>query len=280
MSSNPITIQPLTPVIGAEVRGVDLSQPLDDAGYRRVHDALLQHQVIFFRDQALDLEQLEAFGRRFGELHLHPTQPGVEGHPALIKVHVDATSEVYAGKMWHSDVSSDAEPPMGSILHLHEVPPSGGDTLFSSMYAAFDGLSTPMQAWLSGLEALHETRQNLIRAYGAKAKDLREDVYPEAVHPVVCTHPETGRKSLFVNESFTTHIAGLVCAESHAVLQFLYRHIASPKFQCRFAWRKNSIAFWDNRCVQHLAIWDYYPHTRSGHRVTLAGSSPSNAAAS
>ena len=239
MSSKPITIQPLTPVIGAEVQGIDLSQPLDDEGYQRVHDALLLHQVIFLRDQTLDLGQLEAFGRRFGELHLHPMQSSVEGHPGLIKVHVDATSEVYAGKMWHSDVSSDPEPPMGSILHLHEVPPTGGDTLFSSMYAAFDGLSTPMKEWLSGLEALHETRQNMIRAYGAKAEELREDVYPEAVHPVVCTH--------------------------------LYRHIASPKFQCRFAWRKNSIAFWDNRCVQYLAIWDYYPHTRSGHRVTLVG---------
>ena len=280
MSSKTITIHPLTPVIGAEIRSIDLSQPLDDEGYQRVHDTLLAHQVIFFRDQTLDLGQLEAFGRRFGKLHLHPTQSSVEGHPGLIKVHVDATSEVYAGKMWHSDVSSDPEPPMGSILHLHEVPATGGDTLFSSMYAAFDGLSTPMKEWLSGLEALHETRQNLIRAYGEKAEDLREDVYPEAVHPVVCTHPETGRKSLFVNESFTTRIVGLESAESDAVLQFLYRHIASPKFQCRFSWRKNSIAFWDNRCVQHLAIWDYYPHTRSGHRVTLAGSSPSNAAAS
>ena len=274
MPANPITIEPLTPVVGAEVYGVNLSRPLDEDVYRRVREALLLHQVIFFRDQHLDLAQLEALGRRFGELHVHPTQAGITDHPELLRVHVDAQSSFYAGRKWHSDVSSEPEPPLGSILHLHEVPPTGGDTLFSSMYAAFDALSVPMKQWLCGLSALHETRQNLIGSYGASAEDLREDVYPKAVHPVVCAHPETGGKVLFVNESFTTRIVGLEPAESQTVLEFLYRHIASPRFQCRFRWRPHSVAFWDNRCVQHLALWDYYPHTRSGHRATIAGTRP------
>lgn len=269
-----MSIHPLTPCIGAEIRGIDLSRPLDEATYQQVYQALLLHQVLFFREQPLNVMQLESLGRRFGNLHIHPTQKGVKGHPAVIRVHVDAASQVYAGKMWHSDVSSDPEPPLGSILHLHTIPQTGGDTLFSNMYAAFEALSDTMKKWLAGLEALHETRQNLIGSYGQKAENLREGHFPEAVHPVVCTHPDTGRKALFVNESFTTRLVGLEPDESRTVLRFLYGHLASPLFQCRFSWQKNSVAFWDNRCVQHLALWDYYPETRSGHRVTIAGTRP------
>jgi taurine dioxygenase len=163
---------------------------------------------------------------------------------------------------------------MGSILHLHEVPESGGDTLFASMYAAYEALSAPMRTFVETLDAVHESIHNLGGYFGAKQEDLRDGCFPEATHPVVCRHPETGRKLLFVNEAFTTRIAELEPAESKAVLDFLYRHIGSPKFQCRFRWRKHSIAFWDNRSAQHLALWDYYPKVRSGHRFTIAGSRP------
>ena len=164
---------------------------------------------------------------------------------------------------------------MGSILHLHEVPPNGGDTLFASMYATYDALSDPMKSWLSGLGALHESRHNLGGYFGANEEDTRDGMFPDAIHPVVCTHPESGKKLLFVNPAFTTEIVGLEPEESRAILAFLYGHIASPRFQCRFRWRKNSVAFWDNRCAQHMAIRDYQPHTRSGHRATIAGVRPS-----
>jgi taurine dioxygenase len=274
MTSNSIRVEPLTPTIGAEVWGVDLSRTLDARSFEALRQALLSHLVLFFRDQGLDLDQLEALGHRFGELHIHPTETAVEGHPELIRVHVDANSTVYAGRMWHSDVSCEPAPPMGSILHLHETPATGGDTLFANMYAAYEALSDPMKAWLAGLEALHESKYNLRVCFGATEEELRDGHYPEAVHPVVCSHPETGRKVLFVNESFTSRIVGLAPEESRALLAFLFRHIASPRFQCRFRWRENSVAFWDNRCAQHMAMWDYYPHTRSGHRATLAGTRP------
>ena len=274
MSNVPISVEPLTPVIGAEVHGVDLSQPLDDTTFGAVHQALLAHQVIFFRDQDLDLEQLELLGNRFGPPHIHPTIKCIEGHPGVTRIHVDVDSKIYDGRKWHSDVTCDPEPPMASILHLHEVPATGGDTLFSCMYAAYQTLSEPMKTWLSGLEAMHESEHNLGAYFGAKAQGSRDGFFPEAAHPVVRTHPDTGKKALFVNSGFTTRIVGLTPGESRAVLEFLYQHIAAPKFQCRFSWRKNSIAFWDNRCAQHMALWDYYPHTRSGHRVTIAGDRP------
>jgi taurine dioxygenase len=275
MTPNSICVEPITPTIGAEVSGVDLSRPLDEHSFEAVHKALLTHQVIFFRDQEMGLDQLEALGHRFGRLHIHPTERCVEGHPGLIKLHVDANSKVYAGRMWHSDVSSEPAPPMGSILHLHEIPATGGDTLFANMCAAYEALSDPMKAWLSGLEALHESKYNLRVCFGVPEEDLLEGDFPEAVHPVICRHPETGKKLLFVNESFTSRIIGLAPEESRALLSLLYEHIVSPRFQCRFRWRRNSVAIWDNRCTQHLAIWDYYPHTRSGHRATLAGTPPS-----
>lgn len=274
MRNHPISVEPLTPVIGAEVHGVDLSQPLDDPTFDAVHQALLSHQVIFFRDQDLDLDQLERLGNRFGPPHIHPTIKCIEGHPGVTRIHVDADSKIYDGRKWHSDVTCDPEPPMGSILHLNEVPASGGDTLFSCMYAAYQALSEPMKTWLSGLRAMHESEHNLGAYFGAKAQGSRDGMFPGAAHPIVRTHPETGKKALFVNSAFTTRIVGLTPEESRALLELLYQHIAAPKFQCRFAWRKNSIAFWDNRCAQHMALWDYYPHTRSGHRVTIAGDRP------
>ena len=209
MSNVPISVEPLTPVIGAEVHGVDLSQPLDDTTFGAVHQALLAHQVIFFRDQDLDLEQLELLGNRFGPPHIHPTIKCIEGHPGVTRIHVDVDSKIYDGRKWHSDVTCDPEPPMASILHLHEVPATGGDTLFSCMYAAYQTLSEPMKTWLSGLEAMHESEHNLGAYFGAKAQGSRDGFFPEAAHPVVRTHPDTGKKALFVNSGFTTRIVGL-----------------------------------------------------------------------
>ena len=273
MTYRRISVEPLTPVIGAEISDVDLREPLADETCAEIRRALLEHGVVFFRDQPVDHEQHLAFGKRFGALHVHPASPCVDDRPELMLVHTDANSTRQNGDRWHSDVSCDEEPPMGSVLHLHTVPDCGGDTLFSGMYAAWEALSEPMKALLAPLEASHESAHLYDHLYGEKTVRRRNE-WPSAVHPVVRTHPETGRKALFVNAIFTRRILGVTGQESRALLDFLFAHVADPRFQCRFRWRRNSIAFWDNRCVQHHAIWDYYPQTRSGTRVTVAGDRP------
>ena len=269
-----IEVKALTPAIGAEVLGVDLGS-LDDDAFRIVRDALMRHQVIFFRDQDISVEEHKALGMRFGELVVHPNDPGLEGHPEVMIIHADETSERVAGEQWHSDVSCAEEPPMGSILRLFTVPERGGDTCFASMYAAYEALSDRMKAFLEGLTAIHDGAPYYRGVNEILGRDDGGRRYPRAEHPVVRTHPVTGRRSLFVNSMFTTRIVGLPKAESEGVLAFLFRHVASEEFQCRFTWRPNSVAFWDNRCTQHLAIWDYYPETRSGYRVTIKGERPS-----
>ncbi|MCH9674115.1 MAG: TauD/TfdA family dioxygenase [Gammaproteobacteria bacterium] len=273
MRNDQVQVRPLTGVIGAEIEGIDLRKPLDDEAYERIHGALLEHLVVFFRDQDLSPEQHLALGERFGELHLHPAAPCIDGRPELMKIHADATSSFVEGTSWHTDVSSDEEPPMGSILHLTTVPKLGGDTLFASMYAAYDALSDTMKEALDPLYALHTSDVHLGR-YESVGGGLRRDKWPESEHPVIRTHPETGRKLIYVNKPFTKQIVGMKPAESDAILNFLYAHNANPQFQCRFRWEKNSIAFWDNRCTQHHATWDYYPETRSGIRVTIKGDRP------
>ena len=263
---------PVSPVIGAEISGVDLRAPLDDDTLAEIEAAWSAHLVLFFRDQDLTLDQHKAVGRRFGELHIHPAAPKDAEHPEILVVHGDDTVEFVAGSLWHSDVSCDADPPMGSMLRIEQVPSSGGDTLFASMYAAFEALSGRMQDILVGLTGVHEGEQYYRGRYGKGT--LRDSDYPSAEHPVIRTHPVTGRHALYVNEGFTTRIKELSPAESEALLGFLFRHCAKPEFHCRFQWRKNSIAFWDNRCAQHLAIWDYYPETRHGYRVTIKGDRP------
>lgn len=274
MSEAAPRVEPLNPVIGAVVAGVDLSEPLPDATVKEIHAAWLRHQVLFFRDQELSLEQHKAFGRLWGELHVHPAAPAPEGHPEILVVHADERSRTVAGYGWHSDVSCDAEPPSASILRLEQVPPDGGgDTCFSSMYAAYEGLSDRWQRFLADLTAIHGSEHVYRGRYGITGS-LRDGEYPQAEHPVVRTHPETGRKALYVNSGFTTRIRGMKPAESRATLEFLFEHVKSPEFQCRFRWKPNSVAFWDNRCVQHLAIWDYFPHVRHGYRVTIKGDRP------
>ena len=267
-----IQVDKLTPHAGAEIRGVDLSQPLDEPTFKEIHAALIDNGVIFFRDQHLTPEQQKAFGRLFGELHMHPAAPReLADHPEILVIHADEKSKHVAGENWHSDVSCDLEPPMGSILYMHELPPVGGDTLFASMYAAYEALSEPMKRFLEPLTAMHEGEHVYRGRYGV---DDTGKTFPKAEHPVVRTHPVSGRKALYVNSGFTTRIVQLERPESDALLQFLYRHVETPEFHCRFRWQVNSIAFWDNRCMQHHAMWDYYPQRRHGHRVTIRGDKP------
>ncbi|MEE2638851.1 MAG: TauD/TfdA family dioxygenase [Acidobacteriota bacterium] len=267
-----INVTPVSPVIGAEVSGVDLGRPLEPEAFDILHSALMTYLVLFFRDQELTFAQHKAFGRRFGELHIHPAAPKDPEHPEILVVRTDATASFATGDSWHSDVSCDVEPPMGSILRVEQVPSCGGDTLFASMYAAYDALSDQMQRFLGQLTAVHEGRHYYIGRYGAE--DLRDETYPRAEHPAVRTHPVTGRSALYVNQGFTTRFKELTTSESDALLAFLVRHCASPEFQCRFRWRPNSVAFWDNRCTQHHAVWDYHPETRHGYRVTIKGDRP------
>lgn len=268
-----LEISRLSPHIGAEIRGVDLSADLDDGTVAEIRQALLDHQVLFFRDQDLSYDRHKALGRRFGELHVHPAAPSPEGHPELLVIHADEKSKRVAGQGWHSDVSCDAEPPMASILYLEEVPDPGGDTLFCSMYAVYDALSQRMQRYLEGLTAIHSGRHVYRGRYYEDAQGARHE-HPENEHPVIRTHPETGRQALFVNEGFTTRIRGVDPIESRGVLATLYEMIRHPEFQCRFKWAPGSVAFWDNRCVQHLAVFDYWPQVRHGVRVTIAGDRP------
>ena len=274
MSETSITVRPVTPRIGAEIGSLDLRRPLSNRHVEELHRALLTHQVLFFRDQELDVESHKALGRHFGELHIHPNTPGPEGHPEILPVHADANSKLVAGERWHSDVSCDPEPPLGSILYLHTVPPSGGDTLFASMYAAYEALSPRIKAYLDGLTALHSGDRWYRSTNAQLGIDDRDRVFPQANHPVVRTHLQTGRKALFVNRGFTYRINEVPEEESAAILSYLYEHAERPEFQVRFQWKPHSVAFWDNRAVQHLAIGDYFPHTRSGRRVTIKGDRP------
>ncbi|MDE0511891.1 MAG: TauD/TfdA family dioxygenase [Gammaproteobacteria bacterium] len=260
-------LQRLTPTIGALVSGIDLCAPLSDKAFAELHAAWMEHLVLFFREQALTPDQHIALGQRFGELEVHPDAPCAHGIPELMVIHTDKDSRRNNGENWHSDVSSREEPPMASILHLTHVPEEGGDTLFANMYAAYDALSEPMQGLLDQLTAHHDHHQSL------GSWRLQYDV-PSADHPVVRVHPVTGKKALFVNAVFTEKIRGMSWPESDALLQFLFEHIKHPEFHCRFSWQANSVALWDNRCAQHLAVWDYYPNSRSGHRVTVKGDRP------
>lgn len=269
----PFELTKLTPLCGAELRGIDLAQPLEERDVKALEGALAEHCVLFFRDQAITPEQQKTLGRRFGELHLHPAWPRlVPGHPEIMEIYADEKSKRVAGEDWHSDVSCDPEPPLGTILYMLEVPPVGGDTLFANMYAAWESLSAPMRRMLEGMTALHDGEYVYRGRYEGAVEEGK--VYPRSEHPVVRTHPVSGRKALFVNRTFTTRIVQLAGHESDAVLAMLFEHLEQPEFQCRFRWQQGSVAFWDNRCAQHHAMWDYYPQRRRGLRVTIKGDAP------
>ena len=274
MTYQTIDVRKVTPVIGAEIHGVDLSKPLGNQQFQEIHDALMDRCVIFFRDQTLTVDQHKDFGGRFGKLHVHPNAPQeIKEHPEILVIKANENSKRVAGEDWHSDVSCDVEPPMGSILHMHTVPPDGGgDTMFSNMYAAYEALSPPLQRMLEQMTAIHDSSK--AHHYRVNATDRSDKEFPRAEHPVIRTHPVTGRKALFVNRGFTTRITQLNARESDAILDMLYRHCETPKFSCRFSWKPGSIAFWDNRCAQHQALFDYFPNRRYGFRVTVSGDKP------
>ena len=268
-----IAVNKFTPVIGAEIGGVDLGKELSGAVIEEIRRAFLENLVIFFRGQDLTPDQHVAFGKLFGDLHAHPAAPSEAGHPELMVIAADENSSRANGETWHTDVSCEPEPPLGSILYIKQTPPCGGDTLFANMYAAYDALSPQMKTYLDGMTAIHDGEhvyRGLYTDLGVKDKPQ----YPRAHHPVVRTHPETKRKCLYVNAGFTTAIDGVPPDESDAILRFLIRHAAHPAFQCRFRWAPGSLAFWDNRCAQHHAVWDYWPHRRYGNRVTIKGDRP------
>jgi taurine dioxygenase len=271
-----IEILPLTPVIGAEVRGVDLARPLVPGTVRALEQALLDHMVIFFRDQDITPEQQIAFARHFGEISIPPFAPKYGTRPELIVLDQQSPKGEGADE-WHSDNTFMSEPPMGSILRAVELPALGGDTCFANMCAAYEALSPPIQRLIADLRAVHDITKPLQKgiAAGHTAVDLAQTQkqWPPVEHPVVRTHPKTGRRALFVNGNSTTRIVGLSERENDALLPLLIDHVRSPEFQCRFRWRRHSIAFWDNRSAQHFAVPDY-TERRVMHRVTVGGDKP------
>ena len=263
-------VQRIAGALGAEILDVDLSK---DIPAKQIRDVFIEHQVIFFRDQTLDPAQFMAFARAMGKPVEYPFVKGIPGFPEVIEVKKLEHEKHAFGGIWHSDTAYLDEPPMGSMLLAREIPPFGGDTLFASQYLAYDALSSEMKKVLSGLKAVNSSSK-------ADVTRTREDMVKEharsydAEHPVVRTHPETGRKALYVNFGHTVRFAGMTDEESAPLLEFLFRHQIKPEFTCRFSWRVGSLAFWDNRCAQHNPVNDYHGHRRVMHRITLAGDRP------
>jgi taurine dioxygenase len=272
-----ITVSPIAGALGAEIGGADLSSDLDDDVVAEIRRAWLEHLVVFFRDQPLDDDQFLVAAKRLGTPVRYPFVPGLAGHPEIIAVTKLAHEIVNFGGIWHSDTAYLDEPPMGTMLLAHEVPPAGGDTLFANMYAAYETLSPAMQAMLEPLRAVNssaladvsKTREDRIRDGGGDAVQLYE-----ATHPVVRTHPETGRKALYVNIAHTARFDGMTEDESRPLLQFLFQHQVRPELTCRFRWQVGSLALWDNRCAQHNPVNDYHGWKRVMHRITLQGDRP------
>ena len=265
-----LEVETLTPHIGAKVRGVDLSQPLTNEQARDVHQAWIDWKILVFPNQHLNRDQHKAFARRWGKLHVHPMQPTYGGDEEVLVVKTTRDSAYTSGDGWHTDVTCDPVPPLGSMLYVTETPASGGgDTLFADMYLAYQMLSDPMKEFLDPLVAEHDGAGPYVGSYKSTPP---EGGYPKSQHPVIVTHPDSGKKLLYVNRGFTSHIVGLGRSESNAVLEMLYRLIDStPRLYCRVDWEPNTLAFWDNRCTQHHAVWDYWPNSRYGERVSIVG---------
>jgi taurine dioxygenase len=270
MEYRTIQVKKINPRIGAEIWGIDLSKPLLPLQLREIEDAWMQHLVIVFRGQQLTVENHMAFARHFGDLHIHPAALQAERHPEILVVQADENSTRIAGEEWHSDVSCEAEPPLGSLLYITTVPPDGGgDTLFADMYGAYDTLPQRIKDLIGGLTAIHDS-QHVFN--GELYRENRQ--HPRAEHPMVRTHPVTKRPLLYVNRYFTTRIVGMSRSQSDAILEMLFRHIETPEFSMRLRWTPHTLACWDNRCTQHRALFDYHPHRRYGERVTVKGDAP------
>jgi taurine dioxygenase len=274
MAEQRISVRRVAGALGAELEGLDLTQPLDDPTVKQIHDAWMEHQVLFLRAQRITRDQQKDFARRFGDLHIHPVMQPLagEGHPEIFVLESNEKLPFVADS-WHSDVTFERKPPLGSVLRAVIAPEYGGDTLWASMYAAYEALSDSMQRMLSGLRARHDGG---FFAYltqdEAKKQELAKD--NGAVHPVIRTHPVTGRKAIFVNSTFTKSIEGMKPAESRALLDFLYEHVSQPDFSVRFRWETDSIAMWDNRCTQHRVLRDRLAAHRRMERVTIVGDVP------
>ena len=273
-----IEVRRVAGAIGAEIHGIDLARGLSDAAFAEIHRAWLAHQVIFFRGQDLPPAQFQSFAQRFGEVIEYPFVKGIEGFPLIVPVVKLEHERHNFGGLWHTDTAYLEAPPMATMLIARELPPCGGDTLFASATAAYDALSATMQTLLAGLRGVNlsaradvtKTREDRVNdAPGAAA--TKEFV---AEHPVVRTHPETGRKSIYVNSGHTARFAGMSDEESRPLLDFLFAHQTRPEFTCRFSWQPASIALWDNRCVLHNPVNDYHGYRRVMHRVTLKGDRP------
>ncbi len=264
--------------IGAEIRNVNLAQPLEQTAIDTIHDALMEHETLVFRDQAITSEQHLAFGSRFGELSIHPFSPNQPEMPEMIVLDNDGQNLPLSTDVWHSDEMFREDPPMGTILRADIVPPLGGDTLFSSMTAAYAGLSDHMQQLISDLEAVNDFLpwRRLFKNTPENRQQLHdmETRFPNPNHPVVRIHPVTGRKALFVSPQFTLRINGMSDTESRHVLNILFDQAKVPEYQLRVKWRPNSMVFWDNRSVQHYATHDYLPHRRRMERITIKGDQP------
>jgi len=273
----PFGVVPLTPAIGAEIENIDLSRPLDAETLAALRAVLLEAKVVFFRDQDITTEQHLAFARAFGPLEVHPFAPHKPGYPEVLAITHDRENPGRENA-WHSDVTWRLEPSLGSVLRAVDVPPVGGDTLFADMYAAYEGLADDIKAKIDGRTAIHdfEVFRVRLRRKGASEEEIADfdRKYPPAEHPVVRTHPETGRKGIYVNVAFTKYIVGMEREKSDALLTHLYAQARVPEYQCRFRWRQNSIAFWDNRACQHYAVSDYWPAVRRMERVTIIGDKP------
>ncbi len=275
-------IEPLGPAIGARVHDIDLTRPLSDDQRDALHAALLQHHVLFFENQPVTPVQQRDLARRFGELHIHPVFPQ---HPDAAEIIVLDTHQnnLPDNDNWHTDVTFIQTPPLGAILSARELPPSGGDTLWASGIAAYEALSEPFRQLLDPLTAEHDFVKSFPAWRYARTPeeqqqwDLARTNNPPLVHPVIRTHPVSGRRGLFVNEGFTTRIVELGLGESEAVLRHLFTHIAKPEFTVRWRWKRHDLAFWDNRLTQHYATADYLPHRRVMHRATILGDRPYHA---
>jgi taurine dioxygenase len=271
MAYETISVTPVTPNIGGLVEGIDLTKPLEAPVVQDIRDALMDRQVLFFRDQTLTHDTQKALGAHFGRLHVSVGGDGTNSkqlggdHPEVRALHFDENSTSISGnEMWHTDQSCMETPPMGTILYIHTVPPDGGgDTMFASMYAAYEALSDNMKRYLEGVNAVHDGAQAFAQTASNKL--------PVSEHPIIAKHPVTGRRLLYINPVFTTRICGVSADESDAILSYLVHHCEHPNFQVRFHWSPHSIAFWDNRCTHHRALWDYYPNVRSGFRIQIEG---------
>ncbi|HWI25709.1 MAG TPA: TauD/TfdA family dioxygenase [Stellaceae bacterium] len=273
-----LDIRPIAGALGAEIHGVALDRELDPEIVAALRQALLDHLVIFFRDQELPPQRFLAFGRRFGEPIEYPFVRGIEGYPEIIQVAKLEHERVNFGGIWHSDTTYLQTPPMGTMLVAREVPPFGGDTLFANQYLAYEALSDGMKRLLEGLKGVNSsakantTRTREDRVKSDPSQRPNDDFVAE--HPVVRTHPETGRKALYVNIGHTVRFAGMTEEESTPILTYLFEHQTRPEFTCRFSWKAGSLAFWDNRAAQHNPVNDYRGYRRIMHRITLAGDTP------